>query len=843
MTSRRFILILPILFLLLSTSAQVKSPGEFLPHQLGEHFTPHHLLIDYYQHVEENSPLVKLHQYGTTNQDRPLITAIVTSPENHEMLDDIRLNNLRMTGLEEGTVDTSISKTICWLSFSVHGNEAAGTESSYQVLFDLVDPTNEKTKKWLENTVVILDPCINPDGYSRYTHWVRNVTMDENNDNIIDIEHQEPWPGGRVNHYLFDLNRDWAWQTQVESRQRLVWYHQWMPHIHADLHEMGHESPYYFAPAARPYHDYITKWQRDFQVTIGKNHAKYFDEEGWLYFTKEVYDLYYPSYGDTYPTFNGAIGMTYEQGGSGRAGRGIKLRNGEQLTLMDRISHHKTSALSTIEVTSHHSDQILENFHKFFNESQQKPPGEYRTYIIKRDHTGNRLMALAELLDNQKIQYGTVNATTSIEGFDYKTRKTTSVKVEPGDMVVSATQPKAVLTQVLLNPENPLEDSLTYDITAWSLPYAYGLHAVASTTKMEPDAVLECNSNESLVDDAYAYLIRVQDLDATKLVANLVKHGLSIRVAPKAMTVEGNEYAAGTVVITKADNRSKKDKIIHIINKALKGSRAQISQVSTGFVDTGHDFGSRRLRLTEKPKVLTLSGRGIGNNAYGQLKWYFDRVIDYPLTTIDIQRLGTVDLDDFNTIILPDGFYSMNSSTKNKLSSWIRDGGKLISIGRANRNLRDAEGFALKTHATDDEKSSEEKETLAAELAARYDHYNDRERKSISGRVPGAIFRLKVDESHPLGFGIGSSYYSLRTNNLAYPLIVNEANVITHPKMGGEVVGFAGSRIREKLNDTVAFAVETQGRGQVIYMVDNPLYRGFWYNGLFLFGNALFLVN
>lgn len=838
----RILSILLISFLLnTNVWSQLQHPDDFLPHALGEHFTPHHMVIDYFEHVADNSELVTLIEYGKTNEDRPLVVAIVTSVENHKKLEDIRKNNLRMTGILDGAVDDELSKALVWLSFSVHGNEAAGTESSRIVLHKLADPENKTTKEWLDNTVVIIDPSVNPDGFSRYTNWIRSNAGAKNNTDINDIEHAEPWPGGRVNHYYFDLNRDWAWQTQKESQQRMKLYNQWLPHVHADLHEMGHESPYYFAPAAKPYHKFISEWQRDFQVTIGKNHAKYFDGQGWLYFTKEVFDLFYPSYGDTYPTFSGAIGMTYEQGGSRVGGRGVELSNGEILTLKDRIDHHRTTALSTVEMGSVHKDELISQFKTFFKTSADKPLGKYKTYVIKKDKSGERLKALGAMLDNQGIQYGTVGSNKSGNGFDYKTGQNSSYDIASGDMLISAHQPKSVLTQVLFDPESELEDSVTYDITAWSLPYAYGLDAYASTSKISFDqSLFWSNKTEMKLKDSYAYLIPWNDLTSAKALAHLSKNDISYRVVPSQVIFDDKTFEPGTIIITTADNKSQKTEMQSVLQECLDKLGVEIHSLTTGFAVSGYDLGSRRNYLGANPKVLTIRGNGVNSNSFGQIKWYFNEVIDYPLTVVDIDRLGRVNLDDYNTIVLPDGWYRLPQ--KSKISDWVDAGGKLIAIGNANNQLVDDDNYALKKHATSDEKSKEEKANKQADLAARYNHYSESERLSISNYVPGAIFKLHTDQTHPLSFGLGDTYFSLKTSSNRYPLMVDGNNVIYHPKDNAMVLGFAGSEIKNKLHDSVAFAVEEKGRGSVVYMVDNPLYRGFWYNGLFLFSNALFLV-
>jgi hypothetical protein len=321
---KKIILISACLFIFSISFSQIKSPEEFLGYSIGSRFTPHYKLVSYFQYVAENSPnTVKLEKYGETNEHRPLYLAFISSAENTANLENIRMNNMRLANLaKDKMMPAENSPAIVWLSYNVHGNEAASSEASMLTLFSLIDPKNTSTREWLKNTVVIIDPCLNPDGRDRYVNWYQSVVGNQYNPLAMSREHSEPWPRGRSNHYNFDLNRDWAWQTQLESRQRVAQYNQWLPQVHVDFHEQSYNAPYYFAPAAQPYHEVITKWQRDFQKIIGKNNAKYFDKNGWLYFTNERFDLLYPSYGDTYPIYNGSIGMTYEQGGIG-AGLGM----------------------------------------------------------------------------------------------------------------------------------------------------------------------------------------------------------------------------------------------------------------------------------------------------------------------------------------------------------------------------------------------------------------------------------------------------------------------------------------------------------------------------------------
>ncbi|MEL6867820.1 MAG: M14 family zinc carboxypeptidase, partial [Bacteroidota bacterium] len=550
--------------LLSSQSSGLQSPDDFLPYRHGERFSPHHLLVDYFEHVAANSNRLTLRAYGFTSEGRPLIYGIVSTPANLERIEQIRENHLRKTGLLEGATDDS-DLAIVWLSYGVHGNEAAASESAIATVYELTRTDRSDVQKWLENTIVIIDPCLNPDGYSRYTHWNIGASNTITNPNPASREHNEPWPGGRVNHYLFDLNRDWAWQTQLETRQRIKAYQQWMPHVHVDFHEMGYNDPYYFAPAAQPYHNYITEWQGVFQQDVGRNNAKYFDEKGWTYFTREIFDLLYPSYGDTYPIFNGAIGMTYEQGGHSRAGKAILLENGDTLRLIDRINHHVVTGLSTIEVSAQNATELNKNFLDYFKKSKSSPEGPYKSYVIKNSNDPAKIKALCDLLDRNQIRYGRLgNAKNSLTGFDYQTRASGSLNVGGDDLVISAYQPMSVLVQVLFDPDVDLVDSLTYDITAWALPYAYGLEAYALKTRLNPDQAYRFSTTSEWSPRKtkdYAYLAKWSSLNSVRFLSALHQQGIRVRCASADFVLEGKPYNKGTLVITRADNKKLDDRL------------------------------------------------------------------------------------------------------------------------------------------------------------------------------------------------------------------------------------------------------------------------------------------
>ena len=835
-----------LICLSISINAQgLKSPQEYLRTEYGKQFTPHYLVADYINHVAEYSDRVTLIEYGQTNEDRPLLLATITTKENQSNIGAIQNNHLNKIGLGNGTAE-AIGKdfAVVWLSFGVHGNEAGGSESSMNVIYQLANPDNQMTGGWLENSVVIFDPSVNPDGYNRYTQWVRGISGKITHPGHTDREHMEPWPGGRVNHYLFDLNRDWAWQTQVESQQRVKQYAKWMPHIHVDFHEMGYDDGYYFAPAAEPYHKHITDFQRDMQVDIGKNHAKYFDKEGWLYFTREIFDLFYPSYGDTWPLFNGAIGMTHEQAGHGMSGRAIALSNGDTLTIQDRIDHHTQTALSTLEEASKQATRLSDNFVKYFSDAVNSPKGSYKSYVIKASAKADRL---AELLDKNNIKYYRSADGQSINGYDYLQGKKTSFRSAEGDIIINANQPNGTLLQVLMEPEPILSDSVTYDITAWSLPHAYGVQAYGmdsytSMRKAEKSGVktTSCFANEDPRSLSYAYVIPWQSVNSAMMLSKLYGKGINVRMANKDVKFDTGIVKKGSIVIIRGDNNHVKNLAQEL--SAIADGCSGCMCLPTGFSSEGGDLGGAAFARLKQPKALLLSGRGTGPNAVGQVWHYFDEVIGYPLSIVDKQDMGRANLSDFNTLILPDGYYSFSKDEMKSITSFINQGGKVIAMSGALGNFVEKDGYALATYATDEEKEAAKKHREAKKLDARKDSYHDQERHGISNSVPGAIIRNNLDTSHPLSFGLGDTYHSLKTSRQRYSLLQGAWNVVTVPKDYAHY-GFIGARLKPKFEETVSFAIEEKGGGSIIYMVDNPLFRGFWDNGLMLFGNALFLVD
>lgn len=803
--------------------AQLQSPAEFLGYELGTEFSRHADVVSYFEHAAKNSNLIQYFDYGKTNERRRLTYAIISSEENLRNLETIRTDNLKNIGLLSGNANPE--KAIVWMSYNVHGNEASSSEAAMNTLYKLL---TERTDL-LQNTVIIMDPNVNPDGRDRYVNWYNQVKASPHNTSQDAAEHHEPWPGGRPNHYLFDLNRDWMWASQVETQQRLVIYNQWMPHIHIDFHEQFINNPYYFAPGAEPYHDILTPFQREFQHTIGKNNAKYFDENGWLYFTRESFDLLYPSYGDTYPLYMGAIGMTYEQAGHGMAGLGIINDEDIELTLTDRIAHHTTTGISTLEVASQHASTLNKEFRKFYRENNNL---KHKSYVLKGNP--DNIQALTDMLDKHEIKYG-FSTGGKVTGYHYQSGKKGSMDAENA-LVISTTQPKGKMVQVLFEPTTFLSTPVTYDITAWSLPYAFGLEAVATSSLV---SVGNSNSAEKVQNIANTkspgYIAKWDNIKDARFLSELLKNDIKVRFSENELSFGGNKFGRGSLIITRSNNMKNPDFDATVVRIANEMNR-KIYASPTSYADELTDFGSQYVRLIKNPKVAMLMGDGTSSLSYGSLWHFFEKELNYPITSINTKNVGRIQWSDYDVLVLPEGYYGsiFNESNFEAIDKWISNGGKVIAMGSAMRIFEGKEGFDLKRNETEDSEDEIEKDLLVP--------YAEREMESTKDFITGSIFKISMDNTHPLAFGFDKEYYTLKLGNDSYSFLENGYNVGYIKGEAQAVSGFVGERAGAKLENSIVFAQAKKGRGSVVYLTDDVIFRTFWQNGKLILANAVFLV-
>lgn len=811
-------------------SAQNQTPDQFLGYPLGSKFAFHSNIIDYFKSVQAASPdRVKLVNYGSTNEGRPLMLAFISSAENITNLEKIRTNHLKSVKLMEGKPDASVPP-IVWMSYNVHGNESVSANTSMKVLYELLNKDNALTQEFLKNMVIMIDPCINPDGYERYTQWYNRVQNTTPDVTPFAIEHDEPWPGGRFNHYLFDLNRDWAWQTQKETQQRIVIYNQWMPHFHADFHEMGSSRSYYFPPAAKPYNKDVTPWQRQFNELIGEYCRKYFDKNNWAYFTKSDYDLFYPSYGDTWPTANGAIGVTYEQGGGGRAGLGIQRENEhDTLTLQNRISHHYATSLATLEAVMSQKERVVAEFIKFHEDAANTPTGNYKTYIIKSKGNEERVRSFGDWLDKQGFTYGIAGKSLSTKGTELTSVAEQSLKIENNDMLISAYQPKSNLLRILFDPKPILEDSVTYDVTSWGLAYVFGLKAYGLKEKLTPATYEPAKiQNPVPATSPYAYIASWSSAEDAAFLADLLRNGVLVKSSNVPFEMDKMTYKAGTLIITKKGNENQNfDKLV---NSLADKHHIKLNSAKTGYVSSGADFGGDEVVALKTPKVVLVSGDGISATAFGAVWHYFEQTIHYPVTIVNAARLANLPWNEIDVLILPDGRYSdvINDKHLEAMQNWVRNGGKIIAMEGATNAFVNKPGFALTKKFSDKKKDPDA-----------FKKFGDQQREDASDSSPGSMFQVTMDPTHPLAFGCNEEYFT----------IVRDAYERDYLKEGWNVgyftennykAGFVGNKMTDKLKNTLIMGVQEMGRGEVVYLMDDPVFRAMLYNGKILFSNAVF---
>ena len=520
----------------------------------------------------------------------------------------------------------------------------------------------------------------------------------------------------------------------------------------------------------------------------------------------------------------GAIGITYEQGGHGRAGLGILNDEGHVLTLVERLTHHTTTGLSTVEIASKNAKRLNDEFGKFFDNRGLK----YKSYVLNGNP--DNLNSLKSLLDKHDIQYE--NATSSkASGYNFKTGTSGSIDTDGNSLVVHTNQPKGKMVKVLFEPNAKLTDSLTYDITAWSMPYAYGLDAVASTTKIASSKSLK-QQKYSPLSEAYGYVSDWNSMKDAKFLASLLKANFRVRFTEKPFTSGGKDFGRGSLIITKGDNANMENMLVTLNDIAAKHNK-QLSTINTGFSQRTPDIGSPDIKLINKQKIAILSGEGTSSLSYGAIWHFFEQQLKYPVTSINTDNLSRTNLDKYNILIMPSGYYGsiLNEDMMNSLKDWVRSGGKVIAIDAALRSFAGKDGFSLKY-----------KENESEEASDNLIPYAERERQYSNNMITGAIFKSKVDTTHPMAFGYSDDYFTLKIGSSAYSLLDRGYNV-SHINDTKVYSGFAGKNALNNLDNTLVFGEERMGSGSFIYMADNPMFRSFWENGKLFLVNSIFFVN
>ena len=530
--------------------------------------------------------------------------------------------------------------------------------------------------------------------------------------------------------------------------------------------------------------------------------------------------------------------MTYEQAGHSRAGLGIETAEGDTLTLRDRLIHHSTSGLSTVEITAKNAQRVVDEFGKYFSDVRSNGSGTYKTFVVSRSSNPDKTAMMMRYLIDQNIQIEEAASDSRANGFDYSTGKTGKVNIKKGDFVISTKQPLGNLVRVLFEPSPELEDSVTYDITAWEIHYAYGVDGYALNGEVETKRVSMENIPMATksIERPYAYIAKWNSIDDMKFLSALLQKGVRPRYAQKGFTIDGKSYPAGTLVITRNGNHLMGDDFDDLVKTLADVYNRDIQPVATGFVDSGLDFGSSSVKLIDAPHIGLIAGDGTSSNMVGHIWHFFDQQIKYPVTMLNMDELGGIEWTDYDVMIMPSGYYgdTFDEYGIEKLMNWVQDGGVLIAVEGANRFLANQIGIELSIKSGDDFEDDSPESRLKV--------YGDSERDFISNYNAGSIYALSMDVTHPLAFGYNSNYMSLKLGSTAYEYLENGWNVGV-AKNGEPRSGFVGAHVKEHLEHSLSYGVQTMGAGSIVYMIDNPFFRGFWHNGKLLVGNAIFFLS
>jgi Zinc carboxypeptidase len=814
--------------------ATVPSPEAFLGYKRGERFTPHHRILDYFGELTRRSNLIAMRQIGTTYEERPLVLATITSAKNHAALEQIRANVATLArGEGDAATLTKNTPAVVWLAFGVHGNESSSAESAMMVAHSLL--TNPEHTRLLDDLVIIIDPLENPDGRERYIQWFHRTRGMRANQNPDAYEHQEPWPGGRFNHYLIDMNRDWAWQSQKETQVRAAAYKEWNPQVFVDFHEMSSSSTYFFPPDAKPINANLPKQVEDWLDVFGRANAAEFTRRGWPFFVAERFDLFYPGYGDSWPALRGAIGMTYEVAGGGRGGTNIERQDQTVLTLADRALKHYTTAVMTVRTAAQHRAELLRYT---WDMARAQIDGGKNTFLILPGSPN--FDSLVGLLQRQGIRVETLSAPATLRATRIDREVTESRTFPAGTAVVSTRQPLGALANTLLERTPVLNKTFVeeqrakaeadepddfYDLTTWSLPLAMNVEGYVTTLPVTGTRELTKPAAPAFKAASYGYLVDGNDPNVYRFAGKLLEDEIRFSVMDAELTAGDRTYARGTIVVLKGNNDKDLDNRLQLIAAA---SNVGVVPVESGWMGTG--FGSERVRFIRQPKIGLVGGPGSDPTSFGMLWHTLDVDTPVPHSVLSTESLRNLDLNEYEVLVFPDGSYAdrLGKRGVDKLKAWVSDGGTIVAVKGASGFLREKDVEISKLKLWEPPKKKEDEKD-----AAPSERYND-------FRIPGSAFRTTMNERSYLTYGVPRPPAVLVEGSSAFlPLAKRIDNILTVDAKDPLISGIAWDESLARIKGSVYVASEPSGRGQVITFADDPHFRLFWRGTLPIFLNAV----
>jgi Zinc carboxypeptidase len=808
-----------------SYNPAIPKPKDVIYHEVGEWHITHDRLINYMKAMAAAAPdRIKLEIMGFTYESRPQLLLIITSSKNHQRLEAIRQQHLLLSDPTKSVaVNIDDMPIVVYLGHSIHGNESSGANASLISAYYLAAAQGKEIDELLDNVVILFDPSFNPDGLQRFSTWAnqhksKNLVTDPNS-----REFNEVWPGGRFNHYWFDLNRDWLPAVHVESQNRLRWFHAWKPNILTDHHEQGSNATFFFQPGVPSRVNPLTPAKnQELTAKLGKFHAQYLDRIGSLYFTKENYDDFYYGKGSTYPDANGGIGILFEQASS--RGHAQETANGI-LRFPATIKNQFVTALSTLEGAKTLRQEFLNYQREFFKNAVT--PAVQKVYVFGDKKDRSKTALFVQMLQRHQIAVHQLGNGFKEAGFE-----------KGSAYIVPLSQPQSTLIKTIFDKQTEYKDSLFYDITSWTMPLAFGL------PYKEVENAGQDNYGEKLADIAapkgeveggksdYAYLFEWNELYATKALYQLQQAGLITKVATSKFEIAANgivkSFNYGTILIPVQMQAAGSDKVYEWVKAAAETNGLKVYAIQSGNAISGTDLGSSKFVALTKPSIAMLVGPGVNATDAGEVWHLLDQRMNMPATHLETAMFNRANLNKYNTIIMVGGGYT--DLNKEKLKAWVQAGGNLVlteeAVTWAAENGISTVSFKKAKPAVDSG------QRLAYEV-----------RDEISGaqQMSGAIFSAEADLTHPLAYGFSSKMVSLFKANNTY--MEKSKNAFATPFYYGAqplLSGWISRQNAEAVKNTAAVIVNILGSGRVINIADNPNFRAFWLGSSKLMLNAVF---
>ncbi len=855
---------------------------QIIGHDWGERITSHSEMLQYVRALASASPNIRVVNYGETWEGRKLIYLIVGSQENLARLGEIKAGMQKLADprtISEAQASRLIEKlpSVAWLEYAVHGNEISSTEAALLTSYHLVAATADSVSlKVLENTIVIIDPLQNPDGRDRFVNYYRQNRSRWPDPRQQSAEHNEDWPGGRTNHYLFDMNRDWFALTQPETRGRVKAFLEWYPQVFVDLHEMGSNATYYFPPPADPHNPEMTQPQLKWLAKFGRNTARWFDEMQFDYFTGEIFDSFYPGYGEGWPMYQGSLGMTYEQAST----RGLVVKRNDETTLTyeDAVQHHFIASMATLETAAHNRAGVLRYFYDYRRSAiADGKKQQVKAYILPVNRDVNRVNKLVSVLISQGIEVQQAGATFRVSrARDYYGSGATSRSFPAGTYVVSLAQPAKRLANTLMAPQTEINRKFIqeqlrrykkripdqiYDLTAWSLPLLFGVEAY-----MAENAVAGNLSVIDQVDAAagkviggrarLAYLLPWNSNSSARALAQLLREKVRVFTSDRAFSLNGTKFPNGSLIIKVKNNP---ETLQATISHVAEEQGVTFHATNSSWVDDGVNFGSGHVKFVKAPKVAMAYNIPTHPYSAGWARYLLEREYGYPVTIINTMQLGRFDLTDFNVLVLPNtarsfGSYAMllGEGGARKLKTWVENGGTLITFGEATRWLTDGKVKLLATTREFKGGKPEKKKAKAQDSdgkpnkpAADFDLQTaiipDDE---LPATTPGAMMRIVLDDEHWLASGYsGGANVLVSSRNIYTPLKLDKGRNVGVYAAKGKVrlSGFTYEAEEGQLANKAYLMHQRHGRGNVVAFAEDPNVRAFTDGLNLLFMNAVLL--